>query len=92
MLDVAHQPSTGLDIVHGQIDLTDLLAPCFALFAQCLERAHPSFVARAPRLDTLPNPDLFFSKFLVKIGTRLVFGLQLLFFKRLVTRIALLVV
>ncbi len=61
-----HQLAGRRRILRPNLHLPDALAPFGALDAQLFERAYPAFVARAPRLHTLANPNLFLSQLLVE--------------------------
>ena len=61
------QPSRGVGPLDPQADRADGRAPRGALLAHRHQRAHPALVARAPRLDALPQPHFFLRQTLVEL-------------------------
>ncbi len=61
-----------------QIDLTDLSTPLRPFVTQFLECSYSAFIARAARLDSLPDPFFFLFELLIKQFVLSFPGLQLL--------------
>ncbi len=55
-------------LLDRQPDVAQQLAPRGALDAHGLQRLHPPFVARPPRLDALPQPHFLFGELLVEFA------------------------
>src|SRR5690606_40519574 len=68
------------------IDVARVRPTLGTFVAHRLEPAHTPFVARAPRLDALPDPDLLLGQHLVEAGVFLRLGVQALLASALVVR------
>src|SRR5690606_9117000 len=73
---LGNQLSGALAIGQREADLALLFATSGALAAQGLQAPDPAFVARAPRLDALADPDLFLAQQLVETRLSQSFGFQ----------------
>ena len=77
MIEFGDHPSALFTGVHREPDIAGTIAPGGTLAAQGLESTYPAFVAGAPRLDALADPDLFLCERLVEPRIRLLLGLEL---------------
>ncbi len=78
VLGLDHQLAAALAAIDAQARLPESLAPGAALLAQRLQGPHPPFVARAPGLDALANPDLLLGQAFVEALALLGLGMQAL--------------
>jgi len=81
VLGLEDQPARTLGLLDAHAQQAALAAR-LALLAQPFQRAHASFVARAPRLDALPDPGFLLRQLLVELDRLRGLGIQHRLFAR----------